>query len=828
MPRRHSKKHSSNDLRDLDVKPKDAGLRSLFVVHGKDGPPLIVWTFAEEVKFGNVLGGRFDNQGGKDRKLFVDRIEPGLVWVIDERGRLVGGTRGVVEPMLERQQSGTVSPAFEDFEKRVANVPADAILWSVASFKFRPTTDALPFLSEDGLIKTYGFHLSLRAESGRVVFKAHGDFADKGQSVACRNKLCQLADFRLGNVKLKWGLFLRKAVKDPEEEGGLAAESDFDRQLWTNICSEEDKLYAEDHARVHKALDARFLSDFKEGQQAINAKDYKKAVARLAECAKNFPEHREAQDEYLHAKKLLDQQQTFENNLFAAEEALKEHNLLAAEKHVTALKASLLANARSAEVVRQFAKAHDLLQFQKSMAECEAALVRDDWDKAKTHFEAARAVSMKDDKAPQMLAAVSWLIDVRRSLARLQEQVDGKELDKAPGGFGELCGLLVKNNGDDYPWSQRVYANVRSKLLKQAATSGEALAFTQLEAAAAVAKRGDNLAIEQKYDASTAAYENAKKGLAAAQTTLQGIEKLGKDRLEAADYSRVETRSKALIQSMKQLRGQRALKLGKLYLKGASLAANSMHEDMKLVPAVNKQARQAIKELQEAEKEGQPEALEFLAKAKDLQKRVKLLVRPLDVDFDKAALPEGWTGKPEQWKFNRDTNGRRWLIAQDQKFATLLTPFTPWPAEFILELQFKMRGGDDLWSQYKDPLRVSLLSQTPASKDFTIALGKDPTVKFDRLARLQVDTRSKSATAFLKDHSTHRLKIVCKKQAMEVFVNGQRFDSFGTIRGLCQLRLEISNPYNPTFSRCDGHVAIGNISVRAIGVDELMPAETDE
>jgi hypothetical protein len=810
-------------VRDLDLQPAGPP-RSALAAISKGDEALVVWTFAAPARFGKVLAGRYESRVREGHEVYRDRLDPERIYAIDEKGRLLQGTGGAVDGALKRGRSRRHDPAAAEFVKQADGLPSAAPLWLVASFHSGGARDALAMFAGEGAWKINGMHASLAVERDKgVALHAHGGFPAQADSIACRQWLLALPmdDPPPGFDFLP---LLRQKAKWEHRETSLTLDTVLDTAACRTLLQAATAQRQTVNLKATLDLEKLANDQMAVGVRLLDQKDFPRAVESLENCLSQFPNHAAAKQHLATAKKNLAEKRDYDAGLEKARKSLAAGDLARTKDTLRELKNSPHTEAQLVALERDLAVQEQLAQYRGKMKEATAALAQGSLDAAALRFEEARKISAADPQAKRALDAIAWLRKVRAALDDVESQRKTNDLAAARGEYAKASPWLAQG-AKDPPWLDGPFKTLRDELREMCEQRGRDVVNDLWKQAQQAAKDASLAAIKEEFPQSLKGYRDADRALQEAQEVLDDLHRAsglpGKG--PAPDQARVADRRAEIRAAIDAVEGKALLLAGTQELARLKKGLDLVRAQVDRAPEASAELADALKSLREAQRLKQPGAAELVAEAESLQERLRRLVRPISVDFQNDPLPADWKNDKDRWTLVTDAKARRWLHAEKGDAATFSTPTGEWPANFELDLEFALLNekiDNSHWGFYADPLVVTLVPRDFKDPPLVIALGNDPTLTMVKRSRLRVGKDSLSTATLIPLDAPLRLKLLCERNTLKVFLNDRLVATTDIVSDFHQLTVAAANPFHPGLKRTVARVAIASIEVRAAGAKQ--------
>jgi hypothetical protein len=774
-------------LKELHLEPSTARPASLFTAVTRKGEVLRLWQFSEPVNLDKSSRGRYEESKKSGTRFLQDRFEPTICWCVDEKGRLLSGPGPLLEGARTRTRTNKKTPAFDDLDRWITDVPSNALLWGVVDFGRLPLKE-LPLPPEQSAAlansRANGVFFSLSpAEKYGLSLQAQ---------VFCPNKTdAQVCRAVLDNLKPQMAAALEPRLPDDQakQAARALAASPFqeeDAKLFVSLAlplslarlglqaQTDDLLQAQ--KEVKKKADKAYLEEMDKGAKAFAKEQFPEAEAALGLASDLYPASTKAREKLAVVRAAWERKKRFDQYLAsfdqssdaaeqfnaAADQGLHGKGLdLAREKIAPAKERLAQVKDKLDQAKEKLTQAREKLKqagelrpldpvlaarskkwqaldkkrqelsveqsFQQQFREANVALADQELEQAEKLFQAARLLRPKDGGVQGTLGTLKKLQAVKARLAEAQKAQAKKDR--------EATAQALKKAANDI-WEELKKSDERfSPVVKELAgdTTQAYLSLIQSSRASIreVKWQGQRAVLEGKYPAAIRRFTEVLEEL---KTTRRFVT----DAASLANLPELERDKQQLAAESAAVDRERKASQGQLYLQEARKLVNAGHADevarwqggQKLFEAQIKY-RQALAKLQEAAKCPGTEKDPLFEQTRKALDEVARLIQPLDLKLKTGKLPADWDFDKKSWKVHT-LGSQTWLqVAQTQKSGSLESPEVEFPTDFELALDFGLLDREGApnnyrWKTCEDLLTVLLIARESSSPNLVIRLGKDP------------------------------------------------------------------------------------------------------
>jgi hypothetical protein len=742
-------------LKDLHLEPNTSGPMSLFAAVTSKGEMVRVWTFREPVNIDRSSKGRYEEIKKGDARFLKDRFEPETFWCVDNKGRLLSGPLGLLEDAMRRAKANKKAAAYDDLNRWVGEVPANALLWGIADLgRLDLKATPLPAEQVEALkgTRTDGLFFCLKTTEDReLVLQAKLFCPSKGDAQACRQVLEEMKE----QVENLLGVDL--AREQAETLAQALAESqlqDEDNKLLMDLSLPPSLARLGLEARTKELLQAQetvkekikkaYIENMQKAEAAFAKEQFEEANAAYGQALDLFPNSQQAKDKLRAVRAAWDRKKVFDQHLAdfdqsitEADQALNSKGLdLTTEKldlardrldqakdKLTAAKGQL----NKAQALRpldpllasrakKWRGLDEEWDFQNAFQKGNVALADQKLDEAKKHFQAAGRFRPKDSRVLASLEALKKVQQVKSLLAEAAEskapQAAGQALKKAH----DLLVSNLKNDGRLAP--------VVDELANDAALAFSELSESCRSSARDLKIKGRLAVAEEKYRDAAQAYAEGLEQLKKAKGFLENAVSLSASKQTERAMHKIEMELKALDLEWQRVQGQVCLaEVRALFNQGQQDLKDRQADSRKLLAARN-EFQQAAAKLEEAKKYPGAAADPLFTNVPKALDKVARLIQPIDFHPAKAKWPDGKDG----WQVYENKD-RTFLKVAARDSGTLIFPGIEFPADFQLVLDCDLVDkwgkpfGVKRWSFSPDLVMVELRGKDPAG-NLKISLGR--------------------------------------------------------------------------------------------------------
>jgi hypothetical protein len=205
----------------------------------------------------------------------------------------------------------------------------------------------------------------------------------------------------------------------------------------------------------------------------------------------------------------------------------------------------------------------------------------------------------------------------------------------------------------------------------------------------------------------------------------------------------------------------------------------------------------ATEELQEAKKVLGAEVDADLKSAFRESESAAKAVRPLDIEFRSPKDLKGWSFEKGEWAF-RSRDEQKWFQPNEVAATTLSSPRIAFPRDFQMEIYFGLMGPErdfrnGYFSAAAEPVIIRLVSRE-GFPDFTIAMGKDRSLRNQNSAGIAVGKKSYAIESVAKSKGPIVLRLIRHRGSASLEVGETTIPPFELTDDFVQIVIVTNSP----------------------------------